>query len=59
MQINYSYLLSQMKSKKNQKRETSEFLTIAKLHCEVTGFEPIHSGFFMKIQSLQANLVNI
>lgn len=59
MQINYSYLLSQMKSKKNLKKETSKVLTVAKLHCEVAVFDPIHSGFFMKTQPLQANLANL
>lgn len=48
-----------MKSKKNEKGETSKILTVAQLHCEVTGFDPIHSGFFMKAQPLQANLANL
>lgn len=34
-----------MKSKKNEKGETSKILTICKLHWEVTGFDPILSGF--------------
>lgn len=34
-------------------------LIVSKLHCEVTGFDPTHSGFFMKTQSLQANLANL
>lgn len=34
-------------------------LIVSKLHCEVTGFDPTHSGFFMKTQPLQANLANL
>lgn len=59
MQINYSYLLSQMKSKRNWEGETWIILRVSKRHCEVTGFDPIHSGFFMKTQPFQANLANL
>lgn len=54
MEINFSYLLSQIKSKKLKKAET-----ISKLHCEITSFDPTHLGFFMKSQPLQADLVNL
>lgn len=59
MQINYSYLLSQMKSKRNGKGETGIILRVSKLHGEVTGFDPIHSGFITKTQPFQANLANL
>lgn len=59
MQINYSYALSQMKSKRSGKGETHIILRVSKLHREVTGFDPIHSGFIMKPQLFQADLVSI
>lgn len=59
MQINYSYLLSQMKSKRSRKGETPIILRVSEFHREATGFDPIHSGFIMKPQLFQADLVSI
>lgn len=48
-----------MKSKRSGKGETHIILRVSKLHREVTGFDPIHSGFIMKPQLFQADLVSI
>lgn len=41
-----------------KKEKPKKILTVCKLHCQVTGFDPTHSGFFMKPQPLQADLAN-